>query len=81
MLFNFIALTFVERPYKVINPSASWWSYKSPVEKLAIPSSYKEYGEAVPSLIIFPLYNLNLVVPLTTSWVLLTNADKASRNG
>ena len=39
----------------------------APVSYTHLPSSYKEYGEAVPSLIIFPLYNLNLVVPLTTS--------------
>ena len=31
----FIARTFNGRPNKVMNPSASWWSYKSPVVKLA----------------------------------------------
>ena len=31
----FIARTFKGSPNKVINPSASWWSYQSPVVKLA----------------------------------------------
>ena len=46
MLFNFIARTLVERPYKVINPSASWWSYKSPVLNDAENEKKKVVAEA-----------------------------------
>ena len=34
----FIARTLSGRPNNVMNPSASWWSYKSPVVKLASDS-------------------------------------------
>ena len=32
---SFIALTLSGKPNNVMKPSASWWSYKSPVVKLA----------------------------------------------
>jgi len=38
----FIARTLQERPNRLMKPSASWWSYKSPVVKDAIDSLYKE---------------------------------------
>ena len=53
--FCIIALTFNGRPNNVIKPSASWWSYKSPVVNEARLSEYNEYGEVVPALIMFPL--------------------------
>jgi hypothetical protein len=38
----FIARTLHESPYRLMKPSASWWSYKSPVVKEAIDSLYSE---------------------------------------
>lgn len=52
-IFN--ARTFNGRPNKVINPLASWWSYKSPVVKDAKDSLYRLYGEVVPALMMLPL--------------------------
>ena len=51
----FIARTFNERPNKLMNPSASWWLYNSPVVKEAMLSLYKLYGEVVPFLMMLPL--------------------------
>ena len=52
---SFIALTLSGKPNNVMKPSASWWSYKSPVVKLANDSLYNVYGEVVPALIMLPL--------------------------
>lgn len=38
----FMARTLQESPKRLIKPSASWWSYKSPVVKEAMDSLYKE---------------------------------------
>ena len=54
-LFQFIALTLSERPKRLMKPSASWWSYKSPVVNEAIDSLYNEYGDVVPALMMLPL--------------------------
>lgn len=51
----FIARTFKGNPKRLMNPSASWWSYNSPVVKLAKDSLYNEYGDVVPALMILPL--------------------------
>lgn len=51
----FIARTLHDRPNRLMKPSASWWSYKSPVVNDAILSLYNEYGLVSPALIIFPL--------------------------
>lgn len=50
-----IARTFNGRPNRVMKPSASWWSYSSPVVKEASSSLYREYGEVVPALMMLPL--------------------------
>src|SRR5699024_7928099 len=63
----FIARTFKESPNRLMNPSASWWSYKSPVVNEAMLSLYKLYGEVVPCLMILPLYSFILVSPVTYS--------------
>ena len=36
----FMARTFVDKPKRLMKPSASWWSYKSPVVNDAMLSSY-----------------------------------------
>lgn len=38
----FMARTFDDRPKRLMNPSASWWSYKSPVVNDAMLSLYNE---------------------------------------
>ena len=38
----FMARTFKGRPNRVMKPSASWWSYRSPVVKEARDSLYRE---------------------------------------
>ena len=69
----FMARTFNGSPNSVMKPSASWWSYRSPVVKEASDSLYKEYGDVVPALMMLPLYSLNFTSPVTYSWVDSTN--------
>ena len=38
----FMARTFSGSPKRVMKPSASWWSYRSPVVKEARDSLYRE---------------------------------------
>lgn len=51
----FIARTLQDRPKRLMKPSASWWSYRSPVVKEAMLSLYREYGLVSPALMMLPL--------------------------